>query len=232
MMVRRLDTHKGIRMNWAKNLRRWTMRSIHSAILGAALLGTASLATAQTPSITAAKLPKQHFTRSQSFDLPIVMEQDYRVSLSEIRLYVKTPTTGWKLQESVAPHATRFNCKVTQDGEYWYTLATVDRAGRMTPADVNLEPPSQRVVIDTILPVIQARKAISACAAPSSMPIPITRRSKRIAKPNSAISRSRNWPINPASSASRAPSRCAFPLLSRHVISPAISPAKKSTFAT
>jgi hypothetical protein len=135
------------------------MRSIHATILGAALLGTASLATAQAPSNIAGKLPKQHFTRSQSFDLPIVMEQDYRVTLSEIRLYVRTPTTPWKLQESVAPHSTRFNCKVTQDGEYWYTLATVDKAGRMTPPDVGLEPPSQRVMVDTMPPAIQANPA-------------------------------------------------------------------------
>jgi hypothetical protein len=75
--------------------------------------------------------------------------------LSEIRLYVKTANSGWRLQEKGGQDLTRFSCKVTQDGEYWYTLALVDRAGRMTPADVNLEPPSQRVVVDTTPPVIQ-----------------------------------------------------------------------------
>jgi methionine aminopeptidase type I len=29
--------------------------------------------------------------------------------------------------------------RVLQDGEYWYTLALVDKSGRMTPADVNIE---------------------------------------------------------------------------------------------
>jgi hypothetical protein len=133
------------------------MRSIHATILGAALLGSASFVTAQTPSVAAANLPKQVYVRNQSFDLPVKMEQDHRATLSEIRLYVKTPTTGWRLQESIAPHQTRFACKTTQDGEYWYTLATVDRTGRMTPADPSAEPPSQRVIVDTTAPVIQVQ---------------------------------------------------------------------------
>jgi hypothetical protein len=142
-------------MKWAYLLRRWTMRNIHSAILGSALLGSASTAMAQAPGVTASKLPEMHHTRSQTFDLPVQMRPEDRAALSEIRLYVKTANSGWKLQEKGGQDLTRFSCKVTQEGEYWYTLALVDRAGRMTPADVNLEPPSQRVVVDTTPPVIQ-----------------------------------------------------------------------------
>jgi hypothetical protein len=141
-------------MKWAKSLRRWTMRSIHAAILGSALLGSASMVIAQAPSASASKVSDLHHTRSQSFDLPVQMRPEDRAGLSEIRLYIKTPTTAWKLQERGNADLTRFSCKVTQDGEYWYTLALVDRAGRMTPADVNLEPPSQRVMVDTTLPMI------------------------------------------------------------------------------
>ena len=142
-------------MKWAYLLRRWTMRNIHSAILGSALLGSASTAVAQAPGVTASKLPEMHHTRSQTFDLPVQMRPEDRAALSEIRLYVKTGNSSWKLQEKGGQDLTRFSCKVAQDGEYWYTLALVDRAGRMTPADVNLEPPSQRVVVDTTPPVIQ-----------------------------------------------------------------------------
>ncbi|MBI1831058.1 MAG: hypothetical protein HYR84_06375 [Planctomycetes bacterium] len=142
-------------MNWLHVLRRWTMQTIHAAILGSALLGSASLAEAQTPiTSTANKLPPLNYTRSQSFNLPINMDKNDRMTLSEIRLYVRTPTTGWQLQDKGGPDLTQFNIKAAQDGEYWYTLALVDRTGRMTPSDVNLEPPQQRVVIDTKVPVI------------------------------------------------------------------------------
>lgn len=144
-------------MNWANLLRRWTLRTIHAAVLGSALLGSASALFAQP----AGNLPRQNFTRSHTFDLPIEMKDADRMQLSELKLYVKTPTTGWKLQESKPPHITRFTCKVTQDGEYWYSLVTVDRQGRAQPADVNLEPPSQRVVVDTTGPVLQVQPAAS-----------------------------------------------------------------------
>src|SRR5262249_28716517 len=88
---------------------------------------------------------------------PVKMDQEYRRELKEIRLYARTPTSGWTLQETGGPDLTRFACKAPLDGEYWYTLVTVDRTGRMAPSDLNAEPVSQRVVIDTTPPVIQVQ---------------------------------------------------------------------------
>ncbi len=147
-------------MNWVNLLKRWTMRGIHAAVLGAALLGSARVALAQAP-VAATSPAGKNFTKSRSFDLPVRMEQDFRLSLKEIRLYVKTPATDWALQEAGTPYHEKFSCKVPQDGEYWYTLATVDRNGRMTPADLNAEP-SQKVVVDSTPPVIQVQAASTA----------------------------------------------------------------------
>ncbi len=125
------------------------MRNIHGAILGAALLGSASVAMAQPAGMTTAAVAPKHYTKSQSFDLPVRMDADFRAQLSEIRLYMRAPGASWKLQEQGSPQMTKFQCRVSQDGEYWYTLVTVDRQGRPSIADVNVEPPSQRVVVDT-----------------------------------------------------------------------------------
>ena len=132
------------------------MCGIHAAVLGAALLGSASAAFAQTPAAVTSSANK-HYTKSRTFDLPVKMSQEDRLTLKEIRLYVKTPTGQWALQEPGSPFQEKFSCKVSQDGEYWYTLATVDRSGRMTPADLNAEPPSQKVIVDTVSPVIQVQ---------------------------------------------------------------------------
>lgn len=148
-------------MIWVNSLQRWTMRGIHAAVLGAALLGSASVAFAQTPAAAASPVGK-HYTKSRSFDLPVKMDQDFRLTLKEIRLYVKTPTGPWALQESISPYEVRFACKVPQDGEYWYSLVTVDRSGRMSPADLNIEPVSQKVVVDTVPPQIQVVAAPAA----------------------------------------------------------------------
>jgi hypothetical protein len=145
-------------MNWANLLGKWTMRTIHGGILAAALLGSASAVAAQTTgaSASAAAVPK-NFTKSLTFDLPVRMDPASRAELSEIRLFVKAPGGQWKLQEQGLPNLDRFKCRVPQDGEYWYSLVVVDRQGRATPADVNLEAPSQRVIVDTAAPIIQVQ---------------------------------------------------------------------------
>jgi hypothetical protein len=144
-------------MKWTSSLRRWTMHSIHAAILGSALLGSASLAAAQAPSTAANKTSNAHYTRSQTFDLPVEMDPAYRATLTEIRLYVKTPTSAWALQDKGSAELKRFNIHVAHDGEYWYSLVTVDRQGRTSPSDVNMEAPSQRVIVDTAAPVIRVQ---------------------------------------------------------------------------
>ena len=144
-------------MKWTSSLRRWTMRSIHAAILGSALLGSASLAVAQAPSTASVKTSNAHYTKSQTFDLPVEMDPAYRATLTEIRLYVKTPTSAWALQDKGTAELKRFNIRVAQDGEYWYSLVTVDRQGRTNPSDVNMEGPSQRVIVDTTPPLIRVQ---------------------------------------------------------------------------
>ena len=132
------------------------MRTIHGAVLAAALCGSVSVTMAQNS--TTAPAAQKNYTKSLTFDLPVRMDADFRATLSEVRLFVKAPGAPWKLQEQGPAQTTvKFQCRTPQDGEYWYTLVTVDRAGRATPADVNLEPPSQRVIIDTTVPIIQVQ---------------------------------------------------------------------------
>src|SRR5262249_19285360 len=48
-------------------------------------------------------------------------------------------------------------CRVQQEGEYWYSLVMVDRAGRKTPPDMSQAVPMQRIIVDTTPPVIQVK---------------------------------------------------------------------------
>src|ERR1043165_32051 len=144
-------------MRWSYRLRDWTVRSIHSMICGAALFGPASMAVAQPTSPITSKLSEPNFANGLSFDLPVVIQDDARATLTEVRLYTRTPTTTWKIYESAKPDVKRFNCKVPQDGEYWYSLVMVDRTGTMTPPDVSAIPPLQRVIVDTTQPTIEAQ---------------------------------------------------------------------------
>ncbi len=168
-------------MKWANILRYRTVRCIHAMILGAALIGPVSKSLAQPPQASAANIPMQNYTRSLSFHLPVSIDAETRSTLAAIQLYVKTPTGPWKMQQSGPPSLTRFNCRVQQEGEYWYSLVMVDKAGRKTPADVAHAAPLQRIVVDTTPPVIQVQPVTSPdgeyclrCTLQDANPDPLT----------------------------------------------------------
>jgi hypothetical protein len=129
-------------------------------LLALALLpGLAFLTTAaqgQTPAATSG--PKRVYTQKTNFKLPIRIDDKDRPNILEVRLYVKYGLTGPWQPISVPPSQSSFNYQATQDGEYWFNVATMDRSGRQTPADVSTEQPKLIVIVDTKPPEVTLRK--------------------------------------------------------------------------
>ncbi len=143
---------------------RWTVRSLRALTLGAAVAGTAHIMTApgllaQTPRSARAEsaLPKKIFTKTSEFKLPVQMEERTRATLDRVCLYVKCGNSDWVRQETGPATLPHFLYRVPQDGEYWFSLTTIDKSGKMSPADVSQEPPALRVVVDTKPPVIEVQ---------------------------------------------------------------------------
>jgi hypothetical protein len=134
--------------------RRWTVRTVGFLAMAAALF-LAPAAPAQPPS--SAKLPKMTYTKNTVFHLPVQMDDKDRANVREVCLYVKSGSADWVRQETGLPSISHFSYKVPRDGEYWFSLVTIDRQGRMTPADVSQEPPGLRVMVDTQAPVIDVQ---------------------------------------------------------------------------
>src|SRR5262245_16333674 len=86
---------------------------------------------AQAPAAGSSKM----YTNKLHFRLPFSLPDSERQKLNEVQLYVKMGAEPWACKESVGPAQTSFSYKATQDGEYWFGIVTVDRAGRSTPAD-------------------------------------------------------------------------------------------------
>src|SRR5262249_5431623 len=103
---------------------------------------------------------KRTFTKNTTFHLPIQMDEKVRVQLREVQLYVKSGASDWVRQEVVTPTTPYFTYRDPQDGEYLFTLVTVDKQGKVHPADVNTAPPALRVVVDTRPPVIETMFAV------------------------------------------------------------------------
>src|SRR5207244_12281100 len=92
---------------------------------------------------------KMQYTNRQQFRLKIDLGDADRQKLREVQLYVKGGSEPWGCKETAPPTQTHFSFKAPQDGEYWFTIVTVDKAGKATPADVTKEAPAFVVVVDT-----------------------------------------------------------------------------------
>ncbi len=104
------------------------------------------------------QLPPRSYMNKSVFYLPIHIDERARANLREIQLYVKdNPTMPWRPADKAQPSASVFPFRPPQDGEYWFTVVTVDRAGRQMPPDVSREAPGVIVVQDSQKPQIVVR---------------------------------------------------------------------------
>jgi len=128
--------------------------------LGAGALFLRGPVYAQAPA-QSAKEKRVIYTSKTSFKMPVQIKDDVRSQLKEVCLYVKSGKADWVRQESAAPTVQFFNYRVPRDGEYCFSVATVDKNGNMTPADIGKEEPGLRVIVDSQPPSVEL-KALTA----------------------------------------------------------------------
>ncbi len=119
-------------------------------------------------------LPQPIVTRQTVFVIPfhILPAQDSSQQPVEVQLYVSTDLgRRWQLYHRVRPSDGQFLVRTTGEGEYWFLVRTVDRAGRVRPQSPPR--PEMRVVVDTTPP----RLELAADGTPSG---PVTIRWKMI----------------------------------------------------
>lgn len=101
-------------------------------------------------------------TNRVSFTLPVRIDDRDRAELRELKFYAKAmqgPRSGeWAVVETAPPTKSKFGYRVTQDGEYWFAFVTVDKAGRVAPADLDKATPGLVVVVDTKAPDVDVQR--------------------------------------------------------------------------
>lgn len=103
-------------------------------------------------------LPDKRFMSKSTFYLPVKVDDRVRADLREVRLYVKDdPSRPWILQEKVAPTQSYFTFRAPREGEFWFTVVTVDKMGRAMPSDLRYEKPSVIAVVDVQPPQLEVR---------------------------------------------------------------------------
>jgi hypothetical protein len=128
-------------------------------LLGPLLLvswGGLAAARAQAPAAPLA--PPRTYVKKRELSLPIVIDPRVQTSLREVQLWFKDdPAQGWKYSQAALPTQKEFPFKAAGDGEYWFTIVTMDRAGHRSPSDLTSEPPGVIVVVDTQAPQVDLK---------------------------------------------------------------------------
>lgn len=116
----------------------------------AAVLG---LTLAQPP----APQPDYWPLKGRTIDLPVEYKSD-RKGIAQIQLYASADKgQTWPLVATALPDKTEFKYTVPKDGAYWFHIVIVDRNGKKDPPNLTSEPPAQKVLVDTVPPLVEYR---------------------------------------------------------------------------
>lgn len=105
----------------------------------------------------AVQLPQPIYTNRPTFRIPFQFnpEEIARLGAREIRLYASANRGAqWHHVQTVEPAAQKFNFKASGDGEYWFTVQTVDRNNQLHPGGPVMQP-GLIVVVDSTQPTLQ-----------------------------------------------------------------------------
>lgn len=90
--------------------------------------------------------------------IPITLEFDKRNDLREIVLYSSADEgKTWSQAGLAKPDQGEFQFTAPGDGQYWFTIQTVDKNGIKSPADPYKAPVGQKIVVDTIKPLVKLK---------------------------------------------------------------------------
>lgn len=123
------------------------MNKLLTLFLAALAIGFAS-----DPAAAAAPV----YTNKLKFRIPFHSDADElaRMGAREIQLRVSRDRgRSWQLTQAVAPEAGKFNYQAPADGEYWFSVRTLDSRKRLHPEGDN--EPGLQVIVDTTPPRLQ-----------------------------------------------------------------------------
>ncbi len=105
-------------------------------------------------------LPKAIYTRQGKFAIPFRIETPAADVLPpvKVRLFVsENEGRNWHLEGEVKPNEQRFDFPSAHDGEYWFTIRSIDAQNRSYPDGAY--DPQLRVIVDTLAPRLDLRAA-------------------------------------------------------------------------
>ncbi|MEZ6058182.1 MAG: hypothetical protein R3C01_15900 [Planctomycetaceae bacterium] len=121
----------------------------------AVIIALCSLFSLTTNVAHAQAAPQPIFTKQANFRIPFQFdaEEMTRIGAVEVQLHVSTNQGGsWKLMQTVNPGAQKFQFNAPLNGEYWFSVRTIDINRRPHPAGAF--EPGLVVVVDDLPPLL------------------------------------------------------------------------------
>jgi beta-lactamase regulating signal transducer with metallopeptidase domain len=99
------------------------------------------------------------YINQRNFKVPIRIVKERRATVRELVLYVsRDQGRTWEVHARATPDREAFNFASDRDGPVWFKVAVIDRQGKQEPADLALAPVSQKIHVDTTLPVVKLQR--------------------------------------------------------------------------
>ena len=92
--------------------------------------------------------------------IPIHVDPVRRPLIKQLVLYASNDEgRTWKQVAVASPDQEAFAFSAPTDGIYWFTVTVVDSQGNSEPKDIYKVPPSQKILIDTLKPMVKITAA-------------------------------------------------------------------------
>lgn len=97
-------------------------------------------------------------TNQRSLSIPVNIQDARRAELRELVLYASNDQgRTWQQAAAVPPTQNAFTFNAPIDGAYWLRVAVIDRMNKQVPENIYQGPPDQKVVIDTMKPLLRLK---------------------------------------------------------------------------
>jgi hypothetical protein len=97
-------------------------------------------------------------TNQRSLSIPINIQDARRAELRELVLYASNDQgQTWQQVAAMLPTQTAFTFTAPIDGSYWLRAAVINRQNKQEPENLYQGPPDQKVVIDTMKPLLRMK---------------------------------------------------------------------------
>lgn len=116
----------------------------------------AAVARAAEPAPSRSRRVPLVYHKSRSFRIPFNVDVADRPRLKEIQLFSSSDLGfHYEMASRTTPDRPAFTFRAPRDGEYWFTVRTVDAKGNLYPADDDAPvEPSMKVVVDSTKPTL------------------------------------------------------------------------------